>query len=119
MQWLHLTAIQSQIVSYKVKIILHMVAVSLALMFLYLKKCSIIFCLSLAFSWRHFILNFILFCNFAQFCTWFIKGEIIHEYRWLANIKAITLEYCDEFTDRSNQYHLFHLKLEISPITQT
>ena len=34
-------------------------------------------------------------------------------YRWQANIKAITLLNCDESTNNmSNQFHLFHMKLE-------
>ena len=87
MQWLHLAAhpaenlpfsqnlmknlkisvvAQSHIISYEVKITSHIVVVSTALLFLYLKRRFKIFCLSLAFSCRRFISNFILFSNYAQ-----------------------------------------------------
>ena len=52
--------------SYKIKVVSQRLAVSAAVLFLYLKKSFELFCLPLAFSYRYFITNFILFFNFAQ-----------------------------------------------------
>ena len=54
------------IVSYKINVISHIVAVSVAVLFLYLKKKAELYCLYLTFSCIHFIPNFIVLCNFAQ-----------------------------------------------------